>query len=487
MKTFVPIVLGVLVVAWPCLAQDAELKTMSEAGITVSYPPKMESQAKKVLAVAKTSIAPSVEIHRQLITLLADADELASDITSLMGCEELKEKTRIRLLAYKDKSDALAQVFANIRLVETAEGVSKGGVDAGVLQVRYVSDADDFRMALVLPVDSPDRLKRSYFPVFVNADGSIRAEKKIADFAVGQLGTNKAILIAPVHEAAGYLITEEMKLYHPFTRWFNEGVSGWVTRRVMTKRQPELKSLLDEVFSVSAGSKKLAAEVNLPAWPQPPYQNRREPDFKPTLEAAQTQYAVELISAVLGGNRGGELAKIMIEVKYKGHPDTDAICEAVKKVTGVDIKPKLAKYVRESIRRSDPKRLVSQAEKLTLEKKWKDAAAKLRQALEANPADVNARLNLAWVEREFGERADSELQVFTAAALLRQKEYSIHLFAGSIEGNYVLGRLAILVGNLESARKFLEPVLELNPNHKDAKRALEEINKLERATGASGG
>jgi len=68
-----------------------------------------------------------------------------------------------------------------------------------------------------------------------------------------------------------------------------------------------------------------------------------------------------------------------------------------------------------------------------------------------------------------------------AARLLKQQKYSFHLFASSVEGNYILGRLAILVGNLEYARKFIEPVLEAKPDHRDAKRAMEEIKRLESA------
>lgn len=96
-----------------------------------------------------------------------------------------------------------------------------------------------------------------------------------------------------------------------------------------------------------------------------------------------------------------------------------------------------------------------------------------------SPDDANARLNLAWIEREFGERKDSELQVFLVAGLLKQQNYSFHLFVYSIEGNYISARLAILMGNLDTAKKFLEPVLAYRPDHADAKRAMDEISKLE--------
>lgn len=468
-------------------AQDAELKSVSDAGITVWYPAGMEAQANRILGAAKTSVAPGLDIHRKLLELLSDTSVIAEDITSLLGCEELKEKVRLRLLTFKDKSRALVQIFSNIRLVETAEGVSKGGVDAGVLQVRYVQDRDEFTMAMSLPVESEDVLKRSYFPVFVNADGSVRAEKRVSEFAIAQLGTNKAIIVAPIHESVNSVLTQELKLYHPFTRWFVESVGGWATRRVVTKRMPELKPLADEMFNISPGSRKRQAEVNLVAWPMPAYQIRQGKGFDPGLEAAQTQYAVDLISGILGGNRGGELAKIMLEIKYKGNPDSAAICEAIRKVTGIDAAAKLAATVPPAVQKTDPKKLIAQAEKLALEKKWAQAVKNLRDALAKTPEDINTRLNLAWLLRETGERADSERQIFTAASLIRQNDYSIHLFAPSIEGNYVLGKLAILLGNLPTARDLIEPVVKAAPNHEDARLALMRIRELEQAARKAAG
>ncbi len=260
-----------------------------------------------------------------------------------------------------------------------------------------------------------------------------------------------------------------------------------MTRKVVTKYTPRFKGLVDELFNVSPGSKKRAGDVNLPAWPQPPFQNRDSSRFDAALEAAQTQYAVELVSELFGGNRGGELAKVLIDIKYKGNPDTATICESIKTATGVDAAKKLAKYIPDKVRSADPRKLISQAEKSATQKKWADAVNALRLALEAIPDEVNARLNLAWLEREAKDRADSEIQVFIAASLLRQKEYSFHLFAPSLEGNYVLGRLAILVGNLDTARQFLEPVLQADPKHQDAKRAMQEIRRMERAVKQSAG
>ncbi len=487
-------IIGVLIVslfaagllAGGCAAQE-ELKQLVDGTITVSYPPGMESQAKKVMGIMKKSIEPSIDIHHQIVSLLANSGDISTQIAALLGSEEIQQTVTQRLDAYKTKSEALVQAFSNVRLIKTADGMATGGVDAGVLQVRYSQDKDKFNMALDLTGNTGDKLKRSYFPVFINGDGSIRSESKLVDMTVDMLGSSKALVVAPIHESVRYAVEERLNLYHPFARWFNEGVSGWVTKRVIGKIDPQTGDVADKVFAVSADAQKMRDKVNLIAWPQAAFQNQQKPFFDPSLEAAQVQYSVELVSGILGGNRSDKLARIVKSLKYNPADDSATICEAIKRETGDDPQPKLMAYVpknvKDGIESGEPKKLVSQAEKLVQEKKWSQAADKLRLALQMTPEDVNARLNLAWVEREFGERLDSELQVFLTAGLLKLKpqHYAIHLFVSSVEGNYINGRLAILLGDLDSARRFLEPVLQLKPDHKDAKRAMEEVNKLEGA------
>jgi len=473
-----------------CYAADSDLKQMSDAGITVSYPPNMESQAKKVLDIAKKQILPAVEINKQLASLLNDPTAIASDIATLLGADELQDKTRARLDAYKQKSLALVGCFSNIRLMETAAAAATEGVDAGALQIRYIKDTDEFKMGLDLNNLTPDVIKRSYYPIFINADGKIRSQDKIAEMAIDQLGSTKAMLLAPVHETIVYMITDQLNLYHPFTRWFTEGVSGWVTRKIIVKLNPKLASLVDQVFMPGAKAKSLKDKVNFAAWPQTAFQNHEEPYIDAEMEVIQTQYAVEAITNLLGGNRSKDLAKIIGILKYNANADSDTICSAIKETMKVDFKKTLLTYVPPDIQfgidTGEAKKLVSRAEKLVAEKKWTKAEAQLRQALLMAPTDVNARLNLAWIERENNERHDSELQVFLAARLLKQQKYQFHLFVSSLEGNYVLGRLAIMLGNLEYAKKFIEPILQAQPNHQDAKRAMEEIKSLEAVAKGSG-
>ncbi|MHB9037526.1 MAG: tetratricopeptide repeat protein [Armatimonadota bacterium] len=473
--------LALLTIAAGTWADD--LKQIKGGSITVSYPTGMDAQAKRILATAKESIQPSLDIQAQTVKLLADPNTIATDISTLLGCEDKQDEAKGRLQAYKMKSEALLAVFSNIQLMKKSEAVAKGGVDAGVVQIRYDDKADEFNMAISLDDIDPERIKLSYFPVFVNTDGTVRAEKKLTDMALDFMGSSKAMLIAPIHDTVAYILAEELNLYQPFARWFNEGVSGWVARHVVVKADSRLTGLANELLTVSSSSKQLRGKLDLLAWPQRAFQNCRSADFDPALEAAQTQYSIQVISNLLDKNGTLTLPRIMKEVNYNPNADTDAICAAIRKVTNKDFKSILLDYVssdiREGIKSGEAPKLIKRAEQLVAEKKWSDAADRLRKALDMNPQDVNARLNLAWIERETGDRLDSEIQIFVTARLLTDGKHKFHLYGDSLEGNYVLGRLAILMGNIEYAKMLLQPVLDANPEHTDAKRAMGEVKKLE--------
>lgn len=478
----------VALVAGTCAAQE-RLKQLSEGGISVQYPPSMDAQAKKVLDIVKSSLTASIDVNRQVAAFLTNPEPMAKDIATLLGAEELQDDAVKRFQNYRFRSQALVQCFTNIRLVKKSDGVVGKGIDAGLMQVKYMPDKDEFNMVLDTNDTSEARLKASFFPVFINADGSIRAENKIADMALKFMGSGGAMVVAPVHETVSYLMTEQLKLYHPLARWFSDGVSGWITKRVVLKNNPKLTDTVNQLLTVSSKSKELKGKINLLAWTQMAYQNRQSNYYDAALEAAQTQYAVEAVNDLLGKTGDTVLPKIMSELNYIGNPDTNKICEAIKKITSKDFMPTLLTYVPNDIREGkqsgEAKKLYDECQSLVKNKKWADTVVKLRKVLDMTPDDVNIRLDLAWTEREINERLDSEIQIFTAAALLKQEKHSFSLLAPSIEGNYVLARLAILMGDIQSAKLFLKPVLEIRPSHADAKKAMDEIKKLEGATGAN--
>lgn len=452
-------------------------------GITVSYPAGMESQAKRMMEIAKASILPSISINKQIVSLLSNSDSMSKDIANLLGYPEKSGKVKVSLDAYKEKSAAMVACFSNIKMIKKTDAASTGGVDAGIITVRYDLEKDEFNMAMNMDDMGPDKVKLSFFPVFLNPDGSIRAEKKLGEMAVDFMGSAKTMIIAPVHETVASIVARDLNLYYPFARWFNEGVSAWIVRQEIVKTDPKLTSLASDLFAVNATTKTYRDKINLLSWVQPAYQNVQSSEYDTGYETACVRYSLELITDLLGKNGSQTLPKIMKEVNFSQNADTDALLAAIKKTTGRDLKPSFMTYVpqavRDGIASNEAPKLLKKAESLVTEKKWAEAAAKIRQALEMTPTDVNPRLNLSWIVRMLDQRRESELQVFLAARLITDGKHSVHLYGESMEGNYILARFSILMGNLDYAKKFLEPILQANPNHADAKRAMGEIQALE--------
>ncbi len=175
--------------------------------------------------------------------------------------------------------------------------------------------------------------------------------------------------------------------------------------------------------------------------------------------------------------------KIMGYLGYNSNADNDEICSAIQKATNSDFKSVLDSYVpqdiRDAVKAGEPKRLLEKAKKLAAQNKWAEARTNIRQVLDMTPEDVNTRLNLAWLDREQRQDRDAEVQILLSARLLKQQKYSFHLFAPTIEGQYVMGRLSLLIGDVESAKKSFQTVLQIDPNHNDAKISMDEIKKLE--------
>ncbi|MFQ3548197.1 MAG: hypothetical protein SNJ70_00415 [Armatimonadota bacterium] len=459
---------------------------ISESGFTVKYPDGMEKQAKSVLEKAKKSITPYLDVHLQILNDMKETNVLADDIAFLLSINDDKNKVEsIKKILdnYRASSAGLVECFRNIELIKKEDIVSKKEIDAGILVLKYDEKKDEF---LLIPksLESGELpIANSFLPLVINPDGTIRGDNKLEEMAMDFLGTSKLLPLINIHQTVSFIISDELGLYYPFSRWFTEGVSGYVSKEVV-KRYPQIYKLAEILFVPNEETKKLREKVNLIAWPQSAFQNKKKLD--PIQETANMQYSVELMSAILSNNGKVVLPKIMSGLKYNSDADTETILAKIKEVTGTDYRNELLKYtpadVREGILAKRHIALIESAEKFTEEKKYAESRDALIKVLEMTPEDINSRLNLAWMQRENEDYLDSEFNVFISARLMKNESYSFKLFGGGgIEGNYVLGRLAILLGNLEYAKKFIEPVLEAKPDHKDAKRAMDEINKITEA------
>ncbi len=457
----------------------ADNKTLTAGSITVTYPPDLEPAAKKAADIASKSFRQFLDVHAKIARLLKDDDVMAKRITDLLSAPEVMESARLRIVSYRDKSRMLTHCFQTVKLIKTSDAKARGGVDAGILQIRYDKNTDDFGMFVQMQNVDESRMNRTYFPVLVNPDGTIRSADKIPLLAKEIGGAGDTMIPATVHETVLYVMSEELRLYHPFARWFNEGVSAWVTKKVIAKTDPTMSGMLDKIMGIDEAAKKQRAMVNLYSWEQTPFIVYKSPYYDQALEAACARYSGELVTKLLGVNGEQTLPKIMGDLKYNSGADSEIICTAISKVTKTDAMAELMQYVpqttREGISSGQAAKLLEDAKRLTNEKKWDEAEKALTAALEMKPEDLNARLNLAWVDREVGEKLHSEKQIFLVAKLIKDENYTLTMFWPGVEQTYVLARLADLIGQTYYAKGLYEQVLSEKPGHEDAKRGLRDL------------
>lgn len=458
-------------------------KVLTEGDINITYPASLASQAKIVMQTIKPDLTQALGIKRQFISIVSDTDTLSKEISNLLGAQEKQIAMKKRLDDHKINAEALIYCFSNIHLIKTSDAIATSGVDAGIVQIRYNKTAKDFNMTINTAQVDQSTLKRSFMPVFVNNDGKIRAQDKLKVMVAQLVGTSKALAIAPIHDTVNYTLAQELHVYYPFIRWFDEGVSAWVTKRVVLERNPQMKTLLDDMYAVSDSSKKLRNKVNLLSWPQSAFQIKEVPFFNVAMEAANTQYSLELISNTLLSNGDKLLPKIMLQIKNDSQTDNDRISEVISNVTSKPFKPELMKYVPADVKKgmqSDGyNKYMAEAEKFAKDKKWNQTAGSISNALEIQPENINARLNLARAYREIGNRSAGEMQIFLVYNLLKPGSNAGSMFEPGIESNYVVAKLALMLGKIDEAKYFLQAILEANPNHEDAKILNDQVKAYE--------
>ena len=109
------------------------------------------------------------------------------------------------------------------------------------------------------------------------------------------------------------------------------------------------------------------------------------------------------------------------------------------------------------------------------EQKTADAEKLLKEAIQNNPKSHEYLERLAYHYGTLGRR-DDMLNVLA----------QIKSHAKDFEAVYrVVGDFYYRIGDVESAKKSLNTVLQIDPNHKDAQRSIDEIKKLETAAKGS--
>jgi tetratricopeptide (TPR) repeat protein len=288
-------------------------------------------------------------------------------------------------------------------------------------------------------------------------------------------------LFTPIHEVTEGVISGELGLYHPFTRWFNEGVANWVMIKLAGEFAPQYDKELRSKL-LPRPNDPLRKKINLISWVQCAYQKQSPSEEESNISANSYDYATEAISRMLGNQPPDALAKILQKLKGKNNPYTDMILAAVNEVTKSDAWSILRDYVPDSVlplfRQGSMEELSGQAVKLAEQGKYNEVLTIFKRLLEAFPYDTNARLDYVWALRKTKQpKEESGRQIRIAGECLQSGNINFCLIKEDADTYYILGRLLETNKTKDESKDEYTKALELDPNHADAKAALEAINK----------
>jgi tetratricopeptide (TPR) repeat protein len=327
-----------------------------------------------------------------------------------------------------------------------------------------------------------DETRAAVMPLVVRTNGKFETDgKPLTEFLQAQCELYEHILEMPIHEIAESVVAEDMKLYHPYARWFNEGVATWVMLTVVSEMAPDWANECRK-SQLPARNEPLRAQVNLRAWLQDAYQKKDQSEQEADLSRECYRFATEAIERMLSGQPKDALARVLQKLKDKPFADTGTICAAISDVTGKDPSRILLDYApnraRAISRKEDIGKLIGQAAQKAKEGSYSEAVELLSRLMEIAP-QRNLELNLAWAMRKAGlPKSESEWHIRVAAAPQGSGDFQLMLMVHDAESQYVAGRFAQFCSTAEQAKDLFESALKLDPRHADAKAALKELGSI---------
>jgi hypothetical protein len=462
--------------------QAEEMQKVAVGDITISYPPGLETQANDLANISNNTLLPRLEKFRRLEGVFTDSDRVARRIGEILGTPEHVGLARDLLAEMAVTVDAVVTQFTNLRVYRDSDLRAAGGLKEGPVEIYLDRRTNFFASTFIIGSNTRDFAKKVFLPIVVNDDGTFQTSGSLEQNLARYFDQLSVMPVGPFHEATEKILIEGLKLYHPFTRWFNDGVANWVSLKVISEQAPETRETFEGVFLPGGNDESLRPKINLLTWTQEAYQKQSLTPEEERVEEVSYRFATKSIDQMMAGKPSDTLAKVIGKLKGKPKPDTDTICAAIKEVTGVDFKSILLEYVPEDVRKGiasgEAGRLLAEARSAYAGKDLKRIEGLLDRALEMDPGNPDARFNLAFVMRKLGmPKPESERQLAITFALVESSggEHDLDpLDKDDPEAVYLLALLTHAAGDPEKAKSLLRDLLSKSPSHPDAKSTLEE-------------
>jgi tetratricopeptide (TPR) repeat protein len=380
--------------------------------------------------------------------------------------------------------EVVQSIMSEYKLFRESDIRNAGKLKDGPWTLSYMSPSD--KLNAFFSANNNDDLHKSFTPIVINNNGEIESGKTPSESITSGLAMFDSMLFKPIHEVTEGVISGELGLYHPFTRWFNEGVANWVMIKVTGEFAPQCyKELCSK--SMPHPNDPLRKKINLISWVQGAYQKQSPSEEESNISNNSYDYATEAISRMLDNQPPDALAKILQKLKGKNNPYTDVILAVLHEVTGKDAWNILRDYVPSDVlplfRQGSMEELSSQAEKLAEQNKYNEVLMIFKRLLETFPYDTNARLDYAWALRKTKQpKEEFERQIRIAGECLQNGNVNLSLIKEDADMHFILGRLMETNKTKDQSKEEYTEALKLDPNHADAKAALDAINKTSTLT-----
>jgi len=462
-----------------------ELKKLRKGDITVTYPAGLDDKARELADFATKEFLPIRDQLRERQEALADTGKVARRIVEWLGCPEEQKTAERDLTDFSSVMSSIHKLFTNFRLYRESDIEASGGVSSGPVSLLWDQSLDHCTFKFWVSGRKPD--PSVFMPVVLTRSGELSCAAPL-DQVVDNLSAYVLpfALILP-HEIAESVLINKLQIYHPYARWFNDGIATWVNMQIVDEFVSDQRKEFRRQMLPDDEDNSRRPTINLLAWLQLGYMPGDT--FRERLmgsEGTNYPFAAEAVTRMLRGLPDDTLAKIIGVLKGKRNPDTDTICAAIKEVTGRDAKSILLEYVpkhvKEGLEKKEDVSLYERAKSLVGEKDYLEMCRLLQASIEIRPSNKDAHLNLAWAMRRSGAPKElSERELVIAHVLSYNDASTPDYFQKDEEAGYLLGRTWQRSGSEDArAREIFNWVLKINPNHADAIAALAELDKAQK-------
>ncbi|HOF87102.1 MAG TPA: hypothetical protein PLZ36_03220 [Armatimonadota bacterium] len=461
------------------------LKTLKASDVTITYPADLEAQAQQ-LGAAAIATANLRQEHAQEIRAYAEhAEQIAERIAVLLGQPALKAKLHKPMRKYGEITrTAFTRMAYHWRIYHAAD-IPENGIQQGPM--RYFLDKQSGRYSLQLTMNDASAVadfKKLCMPYVVRADGTYARSKPLNEALEADDHWLIALSAAMIHEASEPVIVNDLRCYHPFARWFNEGLANWVTLTIVRDFFPKRLDLVRDHLTLTPDDPR-RAKVNLYTWPQLSYMMPVLASEEAALGATNYGCATELVMRIFEGQPDDAPARVLQRLSRTPNPDSRTICRALDSVTKKDSFALLLEYVpaesRNEIIKPRIPELNAQARQAKTHGDYAGLMTAFSTMLSSDPAQYRTRLNLAWAMRKANQPMPMVDQQLLLAAAFRPFGFDLReMIAQDTDMMFIFGRLYQVIGDTKAARQIYLQILADDPRFTDAKHALAELGAKQR-------